>query len=291
MLETRVFCVFGVPEELHTDQGSQFEGELMAELCKIWGVAKTRSTPYHPQGNSVVERGNKTLGDSLRALLVGSSKDDWDVLLPQIMRAFRASPHSLTGETANYLMLGREVRLPDQLLHGASPSGWVPREKYALDLQNSLAEAHDLVREKQIQIRDEDVSEPPLYKVGDLVLLLNKRCRRGQSKKLQPRYVGPYKVVEVWPNHTYRVQKNTQSTVENEARLKLYTSSADPVGQAPRTVEPPRRRVLPVPRADDTSAGEERQDAAPVVSDSGRPQRRRVLPVRLQDYILGDGDE
>ena len=53
-LEERVFCYLGVPEQLHSDQGAQFEGELMAELCDLWGTQKTRTSPYHPQGNGMV---------------------------------------------------------------------------------------------------------------------------------------------------------------------------------------------------------------------------------------------
>ena len=47
-LDTRVFAYLGVPEILHSDRGRQFESEVMQELCDLWGVEKTRTTPYHP---------------------------------------------------------------------------------------------------------------------------------------------------------------------------------------------------------------------------------------------------
>ena len=328
-LETRVFSVFGIPEEIHTDHGSQFEGNLMNELCKVWGVVRTRSTPYHPQGNSVVERGNRTLGDSLRALLLsGDAGDQWDDLLPQITRVFRATPHSITGETANYLMLGREVRLPEQLLHGTDNGANVSREEYAADLEERMREAHEVLRESQLQTRVQDSDEPPLYTVGDQVLMVSKRVRKGQSKKLQPKFVGPYTVTEVWPNHTYRVQKGNQSSVENEVRLKLFRPSDEPAGQAPGTSEPMRgpnrkgrqRGAVPplaalaplpdpgqvadtaLPAADsppdaegpvdpvtDGAVSEEESDEDPVVvtggGDTGRPQRRCVIPSYLRDFV------
>ena len=90
------------------------------ELCDIWGIQKTRTTPYHPQGNGVVERGNKDLGDALRSLLLHRDDTDWDILLPQIMRSIRSSPHSVTGETPNFLMFGRELALPDTLTLGVT---------------------------------------------------------------------------------------------------------------------------------------------------------------------------
>ena len=40
----------------------------MMELCALWQVDQTHTTPYHPQANGVVERGNRVLGDALRAL-------------------------------------------------------------------------------------------------------------------------------------------------------------------------------------------------------------------------------
>ena len=68
----------------------------MSELCKLWRVHKHRTTAYHPCANGVVERANKGLGDSLQALLLANGEDNWDLLLPHIMRAFRATPHTET---------------------------------------------------------------------------------------------------------------------------------------------------------------------------------------------------
>ena len=55
------FCRFSVPEQLHSDQGRQFESSLIAEICRILQIQKTRTTPYHPQSDGMVERFNRTL--------------------------------------------------------------------------------------------------------------------------------------------------------------------------------------------------------------------------------------
>ncbi|KRX51502.1 Retrovirus-related Pol polyprotein from transposon, partial [Trichinella sp. T9] len=60
-----VFCRYGAPETLHSDQGRNFESELVKEVCQLFGVTKTRATAYHPQSDGLVERMNRTLLDML----------------------------------------------------------------------------------------------------------------------------------------------------------------------------------------------------------------------------------
>jgi len=50
---------------------------------------------------------------------------------------------------------------------------------------------------------------------------------------LQPKFVGPYAVVEVMPNHTYKLERSGQVSVQNEARLKSYWASPGAAGEAP----------------------------------------------------------
>lgn len=54
-------CRFGVPESIHTNQGRSFDSTLFKEMCSVLGVEKTRTTPYHPQGDGMVERVNRSL--------------------------------------------------------------------------------------------------------------------------------------------------------------------------------------------------------------------------------------
>ena len=75
-------------------------------------------------------------------------QEEWDRLLLQIMRAFRGTPHSTTGETANLMMLGRELRLPDQLSNCPPPMEQQFRQEYVQATQSRLAEAHDILKEE-----------------------------------------------------------------------------------------------------------------------------------------------
>ena len=75
-LDKRVLCYQELSEQIHTDQEAQFESQLMAELCHLWNVRKTHTTHYHPQANGIVERNNRKLKNSLRALLLARRQSE-----------------------------------------------------------------------------------------------------------------------------------------------------------------------------------------------------------------------
>ena len=78
----------------------------MQELCLLCGVHKTRTTPYHPASDGLVERFNRTLPMML-AMFAGENRDDWADLLPAVMMAYRSSVFS-----PYRLMFGEECTLP-----------------------------------------------------------------------------------------------------------------------------------------------------------------------------------
>lgn len=80
----KVFSRFGPPQVLHSDQGANFESNLMHELCDLMGISKTRTSAYHPQCNGQVERHNCTLQDMLSAFASNHSTE-WDQWLDLIV--------------------------------------------------------------------------------------------------------------------------------------------------------------------------------------------------------------
>lgn len=56
------FPIYGFLRRIHSDQGATFESKLIKELLELSGVQKSHTTPYHPMGNGVTERFNRTLG-------------------------------------------------------------------------------------------------------------------------------------------------------------------------------------------------------------------------------------
>ena len=68
VLYNEYFSVFGFPRRLMSDQAPEFSGKVIAALCDLLGVAKIRTSPYHPQSNGAVERAHQTLRLMIRKL-------------------------------------------------------------------------------------------------------------------------------------------------------------------------------------------------------------------------------
>ena len=115
----------------------------------------------------------------LRSMLLGKDEEDWDLLLPLVMHTIRACPHKQTGETANFMMLGRETRLPEHLMYGPAASGSTSRESYAAELADRMEIAHDKLRAQQLQLRTGDRQKEPSFKTGQLVWLKNQTLLKG----------------------------------------------------------------------------------------------------------------
>jgi len=135
-----IFMLYAVPKQLHSDQGSQFESLLMLEVCKRLGIQKSRTTPYHLQCDSMVERFNRTL----LSMLATHCKDNpwnWEDHIHKVCFAYNTSVHASTGYAPFYLMYGHQVTLPVDIQYGTAQSHEADSQtKYVAELNKRLSE-------------------------------------------------------------------------------------------------------------------------------------------------------
>ena len=186
-LVDELFCRFSPPEQLHSDQGKQFESEVMQEICKILHIKKTRTTAYHPQCDGLVERFNRTLQDMI-ATTVKDHPFDWEEALRKVYMAYNSSVHATTGYTTFFLMFGREARLPIDLMYGTMEREMKSIPDHVALLGNHLRSAYDRVRDKlaighrrQKEGYDKKIHGES-FKEGDLVWLNSPAIPRGNPK-------------------------------------------------------------------------------------------------------------
>uniref|UniRef100_A0A8P4KRG8 Integrase catalytic domain-containing protein n=1 Tax=Dicentrarchus labrax TaxID=13489 RepID=A0A8P4KRG8_DICLA len=104
----------GVPEELFSDQGRQYESEIVHTICQRLNIKKKRTSPYPPRGNGMVERFNRTLKEQL-AKLIHHHGGEWDHYLPAVVLSFNSTPHSSMGYSPYFLTLDRLLPQPAPL--------------------------------------------------------------------------------------------------------------------------------------------------------------------------------
>lgn len=197
ILTEKWFYSYGVPKRIHSDQGRSFENDLLRSLCTLYGVQKSRTTPYHPQGNGQCERFNRTLHDLLRTL-PPAKKRQWPKHLPQVVFAYNTTVHSSTGYSPYELMFGRKPFLPVDALLGfhdcdgeGSVEDWVQEHQERLRVAYDLAGRHlEEAAAKRASCQPQANAE--LLPVGTIVY------RRNHVQ-------GRNKIQDVWGPVKYRV--------------------------------------------------------------------------------------
>ncbi|KAL5571186.1 hypothetical protein UlMin_020783 [Ulmus minor] len=109
-----IVCHFGVPCELVSDHGTQFENEKLQSICDRLGIKKELSSPAHPKSNGQVEVINKTVKQTLKKKLE-KSKGAWVDELPLVLWSYRTSFRATTGETPFSLAYGVEAVIPIEI--------------------------------------------------------------------------------------------------------------------------------------------------------------------------------
>ena len=227
VLVRQFICKFGNPNIIVTDQGTEFMSELFTNVAKLFKIRKYYATAYHPQSNGALERSHQGLLDYIKQY-TNQYKETWDNWLDFAMLSYNTTPHTVTQYPPYELVFGRKPNLPT--FHTSTNEPIYTYEDYLTELKLKLSHAFDTAHNHILSYKERNKNyydkhaRPETYKVGDQVLLQKETFLADKSKKLQPRYEGPYEIIEIDnPNCTLRYKRNKNLKVHFN-RIKHYIS-------------------------------------------------------------------
>ena len=212
----QIICNFTTPAMIVSDNGSEFNNQILEELCKLFNIKKINIQEYRPQSNGVVERLNRKIITCLRSLIDPRSIT-WDVWIPHVKCALNSQINSATGKTPHYIIFGEDKRLPYDLLN-SRPMPVYNEDNYIAGRIHKFQGIHQRVRQhmteyssgvcKQQHKRARNANVNP----GDIVMA-KLHTPVGNSNKLSPKFTGPYKVIETATGNKYKIQHVTTGEV------------------------------------------------------------------------------
>lgn len=189
-------------------------------MCRLFQIDKTRTTPYHPQSDGMVERMNRTIKDML-SKYINANQTDWDRFVDGIVLAYNTTPHETTRISPYRLVFGKEAKLPINVL--TENENFTTSEKeankavYVRDLEEKLSTIHEQAREitkeasqRQKNYFDRNVRETN-YEVGELVRRSQPKVGKGEKLKLSRKWTGPWIIIKRLSDVLFQIQHSRQS--------------------------------------------------------------------------------
>ena len=216
VLYERVIGYYGVPKGILTDRGGEFRSQIWKELMLLMNIQPHMTSPYYPQGNGIIERMHRTLGNLLRAKLIGKAEKDWPLYLPGIMMTLNEAPQEQHGYTPSQVIYGHQVQLPVDLL-------WPHQRKekettaFVKEVRKKLSE----VRKTVDPYNQREGSGKNPFQEKEKILVL--RPRQDRENKLASTWQGPYLVDRIVSRHQvqYRDEEGNVK-IANISHCKKY---------------------------------------------------------------------
>ena len=203
---SRWISIFGPPEKIHSDRGTNFTSKHFQDMCIEYGIRKTFSSPYYPMGNSIVERQFKTIKDLLFCTC-NENGTDWEQSLWKIEQALRIS-YNVNNEASPYeLIFQRQPRIPNSL----------PKSEDQAKTQSKLITLFN----KKCKKNSQNKLHQCKFRAGEKVFAKILPARKGIY---EAKYEGPY-IIERVKGSSLVLKNlcNEKIITRNEHHVKRYT--------------------------------------------------------------------
>ena len=215
-LYERVIGYHGAPRGILTDRGGEFRSRVWKELLALMDIQPHMTSPYYPQGNGIAERNHRTVGNLLRAQMVGKDERDWPMCLAGIMLTLNEAPNEQHGYTPSQIVYGHPVRLPVDLLWPGlkKEKGVTP---FVKAIHKNLNKVRKAVRPHN-QKRGKGMNP---FQAREQILVL--RPQQDRENKLTSMWKGPYTIEKIVSRHQIQyTDENGNEKVANVSHCKKY---------------------------------------------------------------------
>jgi len=198
-----VIRLHGVPQRIISDRDPRFTSKFWQELHRLLGTSLAISTSEHPQTDGQTERANRILEEMLRAY-VNYKTDDWDLWLDTAEFAYNNSVNAATQTTPFRLNYGRDPTMPSKINRSTKVA---MAQEFATQMKNGIRMARDsLVKAQRSQATYADQRQRNIsFEPGSKVLLSTENLMLPRTRKLSPRFIGPFNIKRRIGNTSYEL--------------------------------------------------------------------------------------
>lgn len=260
ILLDRIIRHYGVPRGIVSDRGSIFTSDYWSSFAYEARVKLRLSTAFHPQTDGQTERSNQTLEQYLRCYCI-DDQDAWPEKLAPAEFAVNNGVHHATRMSPFEVLYGWNPDIHAAPTRDESLEGKVPA---ATERARSMREAHETLQERWREAQESQKAgndkrmKPASFRIGDRVLLSTKNRRMpGLKRKLNAKFVGPFRIVDAIGSQAYRLALPEDYGIHDVFHVSL--------------LEPWRQR-----------AGEEPSEPMPLAEDDGEYEVESIRDAKTQ---------
>lgn len=211
-----VFATFGYPKIIISDQGTTFTSNEFKNFVRTLGIKHIRNAVATPRANGQIERYNRTILNSLSSMNYGLDEKDWDININKLQWSLNNTINKGTNKTPAEIVFGQRTSgESENILKGVLDTIEYVPEKEREEMRDRV---QGIISEKQIKMKESyDKKRAPtkIFKEGDLVMISNHCSEKGKSKKLLPKFRGPFKISSVLDKDRYEV-----SSIEGHSKRR-----------------------------------------------------------------------